>query len=708
MTDPTVTKVNPRVMEMNGKSISPTDPVLINDDVILDNSWIKHSFLLSDVVLGEANDIANRYWSSASAKFTDTRLGGNIGINARPQFTRYADIRVPGRLRDRNNVSLTHTKGNYGMGRYYSESIDDSAQTIYLKFGVPQFNSLLNFLQHAFDADMTSLARTGRGTSIFYKGAKAAGLTATVIAFPAISFFIMVNRVVSSFFNRPTSKFYTLKPTMPLYWSTVNMLVNTLAINRGIFPKILGDEADQQIGKPYKLDNGEGGHLDMLASLLPDTFNYNGMKFFDVYAIANKAQRIANQQFVNDYQALNNGTATSFTGWVLDNISGSGAHNTYISTPSGDPPTLAAKLNNWLMLGQYFGTDKEDGRLEKDPRIGDDGNPKKGSWWEDFVQDIDAEFRDGSQFAVFKVDHTGQVQEAFSSAVTESDISQKLNGISSQIREARFAFADGNFTDEGILGMASSAVGAVKDVGLGLIDGVTMGFSALIPGLGGSGFIDIPKHWQSSNAQLPRASYTMDLISPYGNAISQMQNIYMPLCMLLAGALPLSTGKSSYTSPFICQLWDKGRCQVRLGMIESLSITRGSSELAFDAKGHALALQVTFQVVDLSSIMHMPVSTGSLTGVDMTLDEDNILSDYLAVLAGQDMYTQIYPMAKAQLALAKQIMGYRQLTSPAYWASMFHESSTNGFLSYTPVGLVASLGKAMVKGGSNITNDAVN
>ena len=221
-------------------------------------------------------------------------------------------------------------------------------------------------------------------------------------------------------------------------------------------------------------------------------------------------------------------------------------------------------------------------------------------------------------------------------------------------------------------------MGAVKDLALGALDGVTMGMSNLALGLGGSGFIDIPKHWQSSTAQLPRSSYTMKLISPYGNAISQIQNIYIPLCMILAGTLPIATGKQSYTSPFICQLFDRGRCQIRLGMIESLQITRGTSNLAFDLNGNALALDVTFTVVDLSSIMYMPLTTGTLGGVDMTMDEDNILMDYFAVLAGQDLYTQIYDMSKAKLNIARQLMKVGKLTSAAYWSSLFHESATSG------------------------------
>ena len=145
----------------------------------------------------------------------------------------------------------------------------------------------------------------------------------------------------------------------------------------------------------------------------------------------------------------------------------------------------------------------------------------------EFFDDLDAEFRDGSSFAAFRVDHTGSMQESFGTSVIESDLSQKLNGISSQIREARFSFAEGNIMG-GLGGMVQGAVGAAMDVGKGLLDGATFGLSNILSGLAGSGFIDIPKHWQSSTATLPRANYTIQLVSPYNNPISQMMNIYIP------------------------------------------------------------------------------------------------------------------------------------------------------------------------------------
>lgn len=706
---------------------------------VLDSYWARHSFLLSDEVLAEPTDVSNRYWSSASAKFTDTRLGSNIGINSRPQFTRYSDIRVPGRLSGRNEVSLSNTSGNYGMGRYYSEAIDDPSQTIYLRFGVPQFNSLTNFLTRAFDPNQISIARTGKGPSAFYMLGKLAGTAATVIAAPAIAATVVAAKFLGSFFTRPTSKFYTLKPTMHVYWSTVNVLANTLAINRGIFPKIIGDEAPEKVGNPFKLDEE---YLNALSNMLPDVFR--GGKFFDIYAMANRAQRLQNNLVANDYDNLNKGTSTNFTGYLKKEMSGNGSHPTYISNDKGEP-TLAARMDQLFNLSKWFVDDTkpdENARLELNPKIGPDGKEiKDSSFFSDYIKSFDAEMREGSEWAVFKVDHTGPVQEAFGNAVVESDISQKLNSISSQVREARFSFADGNISGDAITQMATGAIGAVKDLMVGALDGVSLG--GLAVGLGGSGFIDIPKHWQSSTANLPKSTYTMDLISPYGNPISQMQNIYIPLCMLLAGALPLSTGKSSYTSPFICELFDRGRCQVRLGMIESLSISRGTSNLAFNLKGNALALQVTFSIVDLSSIMHMPVSTGKLGAAatagaiaggvaggaaggipgavaggvagevagsaiggafdaDMTIDEDNILCDYLAVLAGQDMYTQMYPMAKAKMIAAKRLMSYNTLTSPAYWAAITHEEATSGILKYVTFGAFNGI-EAATRGSAIVT-----
>lgn len=721
---------------------TPSPPGL-EDVTILDRDWTKQAFLVSDGVLtdgagsqGSYYDTINRYWSSAANKFVDTRLGGNIGINARPQFTRYSDCRVRGRLMGRNPVSLYNVGGNYGMGRYYSEAIDDNAQTIYMRFGVPQFNSLASFFSKAFDQTAVSLARTGAGPGFLYRVGQLAGTIASVTAFPVMTAVIMGGRMMSFFFTRPTSKFYTMKPTMHLYWSAVQSLVNTIAANKGLIPRVesqflqnltgTNNDPNQKIGNPYKFDEG---YLQQLHTLMPDMFtdDYG----IDVFAIASKAQRIANLLNETDYNNFNVGSNSDFIGKVQL------AGQTIFQNPDG-----ADSLSNWLdhflkfgSYSNYYTNAASESRLEINPKInqnqtdnskanidpntglpapvtvtdkynGDQvavNDPKIAGFWEFF----DAEFRQGSGFAVFKVDHTGAVSEAFANSATESDLSQKFNGASSQVREAKFSLSDGNITGTAAEGVVKDVAGAAVDVIKGTAAGLTFGLSNIFA-TAGSGYIDIPKHWQSSSASLPRTSYSMQLISPYGNLISQMQNIFIPLAMIMAAALPLATGKQSYTSPFLCQLWDRGRQQIQLGMIESLSITRGTCNLPFTNKGNVLAIDVSFTVADMSSIMSMPISSGGLFGSDAdgnpVMDEDNILYDYLAVLAGQDMYSQIYAIPKAKLNFAKTLMSFEKLTSPAYWASWVHESATSGFLEKVTLG-AGDLLEGLVQGSNVASNN---
>jgi len=674
------TDINPRIIEIDGQAIF-NNSIKIKDqsDSILDNTWSRSAFLISDSKIANVTDKANRYWSSATNKFVDTRLGGNIGINSRPQFTRYSDIRVKGNLAGRQDVKLDSVTGNYGMGRYYSEAIDDSSQIVYMRFGVPQFNSLTDYLLRAFDSSSVALARTGRTPSAFFTAGRLVGTAVGVKAFPVIAITILAGKAINAVFLRPTSKFYTMKPTMHLYWSTVNTLVNTLAINKGILPKIMASEEDEKLGRPFTLDQD---YLNAISSLMPDIFT--GSNYFNIWSTANKAQRMANQQYVNDYDDADKSSPTDYTGRLMKTMTGNGSHVTNIRDDNGKAG-ISGAIERLIQFGYYIENDEKSEKLELDPRAKENKDP---NWYQEFFTYFDADFRGGAQFATFRVDNTGSVSESFGNSTVESDLSSKINGLSSQARQARFSFADGNIIGGNIIGdLVQGTIGAAKDLMVGALDGVTVGFSTLLMGIGGSGYMDIPKNWQSSTATLPKSNYTIQLISPYGNPMSQMINIYIPLCMLLAGSLPLSTGKQSYTSPFLCQIYDRGRCQVRLGMIESLSITRGTSSLAFNKIGAPLAIDVSFSVVDLSSIMHMPVSSGKIFEFDITLDEDNILTDYLAVLANQSMWSQIYPMAKAKLTIAKEIMKYNKLTSASYWSSLFHESATSGTIETATLGL---------------------
>lgn len=318
---------------------------------------------------------------------------------------------------------------------------------------------------------------------------------------------------------------------------------------------------------------------------------------------------------------------------------------------------------------------------------------------------FDAELRQGSKFAIFRVDYTGPVQESFSNSIGESEISNKYNSMSGQSKEAKFTVMGGKLGDGILADMVQGIVGAAVNVASGAVEGMTLGLSNGLSGLAGAGYIDIPKVWQNSTASLPKSNYTIQLISPYGNVVSRMQNLYIPLAMLLAGALPLSTGKSSYTSPFLVSLYDRGRNQVKTGIIESLSVTRGTSNLGFTKEGKILAIDVSFSITDLSSIMHMPITTGSpfsagiLQGLanialgqigDVGMDADNILMDYLAVLAGQDMYSQVYFGERARMNMVKYSRMKNAFFNPHRWAMVVNDEMAGGVLKLFPVGIFSN------------------
>lgn len=656
----------PNKVEWDGQALLSTKSVMNTDETsaILDEQWAKFAFLVNADDL-EPSDVINRGFSSAYFKFTDTSLGGAMSINPKPQFTRYADVREPGRLTDRIDNTVGNFQGKTGMGRYYSEAIDDNSQIIHMRFGVPQFNSLTTFFTGFYNSSVARLAKTGRSGSddFFFKIGQAVGTIFGLVFWPILAVNLAGN-LARYFFNRPSSKFYYLKPTMITYWSAVNTMVNRIGVGRGLLPSFIKDNKDQRIGDKEVNDD----MLKMLHQLMPDVFSETGA--YDIYAVANKAQRMANRLQKDDEANFTAGSYTDFKGFVKR------TGQKKLVRPPGR--TFLDAVKGWLDAEMTSTSDGSSENAEASIKADPTDTTKKRVSPEKTFEYFKAEMDDGSAFANFRVDYTGAISESFSNSVGESDLASKINSVSSQARAATFSFAGGNIVG----GALGSAVGGVLDAAKSFVSGAAdaLGVSGLV-GLAGGAFVDIPKNWQSSTASLPKSTYTMQLVSPYGNTVSQINNLYIPMCMLLAAALPLSTGKQSYTSPFILELYDKGRCQTRLGMIDSLSITRGTGNLGFNKNGHAMAIDISFSIVDMSSVMHMPISQG-IAGSDSEsiFDDETVYSDYMAVLASQDLKSQFYKLPKLKLAAARRVRRIEAITSPSMWAMVVHDK--------TPVGLL--------------------
>jgi len=723
----------------------------LNTDIgIIDNDWVQSRFIVPDINIPETL-VDYRYASSATYKYTDSALGGNIHINPRPQFTRYCDIRAVSKIGRSNGVSFTDSanvtiaplSGNklgnrMGMGRYYSEAIDDNQQTVFMEFGLPRFNSMTDFFLRAIDYSDSILANTGR-SSFFYNAGQAAGYIGMLIAFPMITIGITAFKLMASLFtNANLYNYYYLAPHMHLYWSTVNQLVTQLGTELGLLSPVFSgtnfgvptskEELDALKANPNNGDVVIGNTLNLDTQAMSDIRDYlpDGMisenNYIDMFAIATRAQRVANirkakQNALYEQEGIWNiltkegdivDKALSIQNKINDNFTFEAyfkdlaQHLKPISAPDDklEEATKEAKVKEAEAMRSSTTEEKkepteaeiaaaEEAKKAKDKQNKQEAadaattqkmkqshkyketvSKEQESWATNFLGAVDATARQGGAYAVFGVDFTGSVSESFSNSTGTINTGDTIKQASSRARNLKFDLAGGNMVN----GMDSMLQGA-KAIVAGVLDSVSFGLSSVIQTMTGGAFIDIPKKWDDSSASFPSVSYSMQLISPYGNTISQLQNMYIPLCMILAGVLPLSTGKSSYTSPFLCSLYSKGVQNIRLGMITDVSITRGTSNLAFNKNRRPLALDITFQVTDFSTLITAPVSSDTFSRMIKTIgnvftpvaEDDTPLGNYLSVLGGRDLLTSKYAIHKAKLRISKVLMDFDQATSAASW-----------------------------------------
>ena len=285
---------------------------------VLDSDWVRLSFLNPSFDY-KTSFKKIKFFTRDLEKFTNTRLGGNFAFNARPQFTRYADIRHRANDLKVNfmlNYDLKNETNNnfsFGLGRFYSEAIDDNQELVYLTFGVAKFNSIIKLLTNTVSPSLVYLHNTGR-IDLAGKIGKVLGLTAGKWLFnvPMKYFLLAAGVYLSSstlrniFAGKNTNKFYYLKPTMHLYWSTVNTIVTQISVNLGMIKVEPDNPILKAIYKPFdnttkredinktldeevqEVNIFNKQYQEQLKEMFPDLMFDNGM--IDVFAMASRVQ----------------------------------------------------------------------------------------------------------------------------------------------------------------------------------------------------------------------------------------------------------------------------------------------------------------------------------------------------------------------------------------------------------------------------------
>ncbi len=508
-------------------------------------------------------------------KCRDTSLGGNDAINPYYQYNETDDVMHP--------FHYANAQGSVGMGRVYSETIDDHQQVMYMSFGIPVFNSLAAFYEGAANASLADLMQKGPGAVSAQSIGRLLGSTiGTLVEMPVMGL-MYLDQMLSNFTSTKITKYYDFRSQMPMYYKFVQTMLVNLAVNLGMM-----DDG-------YLLNNG----LSSASSTPVTPVNSSS----ETTAAANaQGNSIGVPDFINDYQldifrilnkryVYEKGQAAIkyiSTDQAVQNLAGSEMNAT---TP--DQLTWTQKLFNPFFLS--FGAALTDSQL----------------------------------FIGFKVEKGVDTSESLSNQTGQSEIAITLNSKMQAARSAKFSTANGNVG--GILGsIVSGTVGAATGVLSGLADSFGLGgLSALATG---SGMIDIPEVWQDSTFS-KNYSFRMQLRSPYGDPFSILQSEYVPLACILAGALPRAIGASSYASPFLVRAYCKGMFSVPLGIIDSVSINRGGDIHGWSVNRLPTAIDVSFTIKDMSPAMYMAIGDSAQQFKDI-VGANSSFQEYLATLSG--------------------------------------------------------------------------
>ena len=658
------------------------------DTNVVDKDWLNQRFIAPDGKL-PSHIAKNRFYTNASRKSTDTTLGGNLAVNARPQYTPYADPSLQMDYGILDNVS------DIGMSRLYSEYIDDYQQYAFLTFGLPRFNSLLDYFTRAVDYEDSVLANTGR-TPTGYTAGKWAGDIIMLAALPLITLTVWAAKTITkALIGDNAFNFYYLETNMSMYWGMVNNIVTALSVElRILIPQLMpSDDIKQRIGLPVQFDSSD---MEALAAMLPGIINPN-TNYIDVFRIATKTQGIANIKAIKEKEKYDAKAVADYDyeGYVKaqntkanTNIPGSGILNGVNYTLTFQKYLDNIKESKLFADTKESGADISQNASAPVTSASENGNVsdlrmKKGNKGEyaidlsnqdgylsSFVKAFDSSLRDGALYAIFAVDYVGPVSESFSNSTSQISTGSTINQIGGASRDMRFNMAGGNIAG----GALKTITDGANDFLKGVLNSVSFGLDSVVQTLTGGGFIDLPDKWDNSDTSFPDITYKMELRSSAGDVISQLQNIYIPIAMILAGVLPVATGKASYTSPMLCSLFCKGVQKIDLGIIKNVSITRGTGNLGFNRQWKALAVDVSFVVKDLSSIMASPVNGTIFDIFKVGLDDTSVLARYLATMASRDIYTDKYASQKIKLKASRLIMKGNQAISSSAWGLRTGES----------------------------------
>ena len=170
----------------------------------------------------------------------------------------------------------------------------------------------------------------------------------------------------------------------------------------------------------------------------------------------------------------------------------------------------------------------------------------------------------------------------------------------------------------------------------------------------GAGRYVLPEIWTDSSFS---RSYSVNFKfrSPYGSKLSIFENTFVPLIFLMGMTIPRKVAIQSYTNPFYVKSYCKGLFSIELGMITSLSISRGEEKNDRTNEQLFRSVNVTVNVKDMLACIPMGLD-GGVFGISKSAN--NGMFNYMANLAGIDFVERANLYHRANVAIQSTRNGY--------------------------------------------------
>ncbi len=246
-----------------------------------------------------------------------------------------------------------------------------------------------------------------------------------------------------------------------------------------------------------------------------------------------------------------------------------------------------------------------------------------------------------ASFLPFRVEKSTSVSDSFSTSTGDSSVASQVKGVADQAKEALF-LTQGNSDRQNL-----NAVAGLADV-VAKIAGGVLGGAGMAAGTAGAqnaevimksgGNILFPEIWKDSSYSRS-ITLQMKLHAPYGNRRCYFESILFPIACCLALSMPKQVGSAVYMSPPLIRMYSKGWFSCDMGMITSLSISRGSDKNDWTIDRLPRTVEISMEVKDLFGTMML--SMGGAVGKKFSIfsKRNTMLTDYLNVLGGIDSFS---------------------------------------------------------------------